>query len=428
MSVYDRWHLSNPPPGAKRCGKHRLVPSAEHEQGLRWQVRGQDDHGKPVKFNVDSRDEAITRDAELKASVKAGRYVDERAGKVTLRSRCELWVSTREHDPATRERVETAFRCHVYEDPDRPGWTPRGAIAIGEAPIGLLARQPSRLESWLRSLRLHGNTKALLFDLLSSVFKQAVRDHIITENPFADGIDRPKHVKREVVAWPAERVAGVAAQLPPHLRAMPLLAAACGHRQAEAFAVSVPDLGDLRRMCRIDVQLKLVAGQPVFAPLKNDNARTVPVAAWVRDVLGGHMRDHPPVPVTLPWLRPDGQLGKPVTRRLLFTRPDGQPLSRMSFNPMWRRAWAAAGVEPAEQVNGFHVCRHSCAAVWLSGGLNIGKVARFLGDSVAVVSKTYSNFLPADDDRARSIMDAHFSVLAERPNALRVPSDQTGGV
>jgi integrase len=424
VSVADRWHRVHPEPGDKKCSKHRKVPSAEHEQGMRWQVRGTDSDRKPVKRNFESEEEAKDFDAELKASVRAGKYVDERAGRIPLRARCELWVSTRTgQDPVTRERVETAFRCHVYEDPRRPGFTPRGAIAIGETPIGLLARQPSRLEQWLASLRLHGNTKALLFDLVSSVFKQAVRDHVIVENPFADGIDRPKQVKRDVAAWPAEQVADVAAELPGHLRAMPLLAAACGHRQAEAFAVAVPDLGDLRRMCRVDVQLKLVGGRPVFAPLKNDNARTVPVAAWVRDALGDHIDAYPPVPVTLPWLKDDGQLGKPVTRRLLFTRPDGQPLSRMSFNPMWRRAWAAAGVEAAEQVNGFHVCRHSAAAVWLSGGLNIAKVARFLGDSVAVVSKTYSHFLPADDDRARTIMDEHFSALAERQNALPRPSE-----
>ena len=421
MSIRDRWHLARPEPGERKCGSHRKVPSAEHEQGLQWQVVGTDDHGKTVKFNVATKDEAATKDAELKASVKAHRYVDERAGRTPLRARCELWVSTREHDPTTRERVETAFRCHVYEDPQRPGFTPRGAVAIGDMPIGLLARRPSTLEAWLKSLRLHGNTKALLFDLMSAVFKQAVRDHIIVDNPFKDGIDRPKAVKHEPDAWPAELVADVAAGLPPHLEAMPLLAAACGHRQAEAFAVSKADLGPLLRTCRVDVQLKLVGNRPVFAALKNDHVRTVPVAEAVRDLLAEHLRLFPATPVTLPWLKQDGQMGKPVTRLLVFTRPDGQPLTRNSFNPMWRRAWAAAGVEPAEQVNGFHVCRHSAAAAWLSGGLNIAKVARNLGDSVAVVSKTYAHFLPADDDRARAIMDEHFSPLAERRNTLKTP-------
>lgn len=426
MSVADRWHLVHPEPGTRKCSAHRKVPSAEHEIGMRWQVRGRDADEKQIKRNFESLAEAEAFDAELKVAVKSGRYVDERAGKVTLRSRCELWIATREHDPATRERVETAFRCHVYEDPEHPGRTPRGAIAIGDAPVGLLARQPSRLEAWLRSLRLHGNTKALLFDLLSSVFKQAVRDHIVMENPFVGGIDRPKYIKRAPAAWPAETVAGVAAELPAYLEAMPLLAAACGHRQAEAFAVAKADLDFFRATCRIDVQLKLVSNRPVFAPLKNDNARTVPIAAAVRDLLAEHMRLFPPVPVTLPWLREDGELGKPVTRLLVFTRPDGRPLSRMSFNPMWRRAWAVAGIEAAEQVNGFHVCRHSCASAWLSGGLNIARVAAYLGDTVAVVSKTYAHFLPSDEQRARGIMDEHFSGLAERQNALTFPSEAKG--
>ena len=148
------------------------------------------------------------------------------------------------------------------------------------------------------------------------------------------------------------------------------------------------------------------------------------MADWVYDQLAEHQHLFPAVPVTLPLLRADHTLGKPVTRLLLFTRPDGTVLSRNSFNPMWRRAWKAAGVKDADQVNGFHVCRHSAAAAWLSGGLNIARVANYLGDSVAVVSTTYSHFLPSDEARARAIMNEHFSVLAERQTS-RVPSSET---
>jgi integrase len=115
-----------------------------------------------------------------------------------------------------------------------------------------------------------------------------------------------------------------------------------------------------------------------------------------------------------------------VTRELLFTRDDGRALNCGLFNPYWRKAWRAAGVKEADQINGFHVCRHSAAAAWLSNGLNIAKVAHFLGDSVAVVSKTYSHYLPSDDDRARAIMDEHFACLAGGPNALTLPSESNG--
>jgi integrase len=422
MSVYDRWHLARPPAGAKTCGKHKgKVPSAVHGQGLRWQVRGTDDRGRRVKFSFGSFEDAGTRDAELKAAVKAGRYVDERAGKVTLRSRCELWLTTRTHDPVTRERVEATFRNHVYEDPDHPGVTPRGRTAIGEVSMLLLSRQPTRLKAWLAALPLHDNTKCLLYDLIASVFRDAVHDHIIVESPFGDAVRRPRAVRRDVAAWPAALIADVAGSLPAQWEAMPLLAAACGHRQAEAFAVAKSDIDFLRRTCRIEAQLKLVGGRPVFAPIKNDRPRIVPLPSWTAGRLARHLELFPPVPVTLPWLKPDHTIGKDVTRLLLFTREGRRPLTRSAFNPHWRRAWKAAGVEDAEQVNGFHVCRHSAASAWLSGGLNIAKVAAFLGDSVAVVSRTYAHFLPDDDERARGIMEAHFSALAERHPAPVVP-------
>ena len=426
MSTGDRWHLVHPPADARKCS-HRKYPSAEHEQGLRWQVRGADPDGRHVKRNFEYQAEAEAFDAELKAAVRAGRYVDERAGRVTLRSRCELWRSTRDHDPLTAERTETAFRCHVYEDPASPGRTPQGGIAIGEVPIGVLARQPSRLEAWLSATPLHVNSRLVLFDLVSAVFQAAVHDHIITENPFRLAVKRPRRVDLDVVAWDAATMVTVASGLPARWQPMPLLAASCGHRQGEAFAVAVRDVDFLRRTCRVDVQVKTVGNALVFAPIKNDRVRTVPVAADVIEVLAASMCEFGPVPVTLPWSqRSHRQHGKPVTRELLFTRPDGRALNRSAFNPYWRRAVKAAGIEYVPQIGGFHVCRHSAAAVWLSDGLNIARVASYLGDSVATVSKHYSHFMPDDTERARGIMDRHFAGLAGRSNALTFPSEAGG--
>ncbi|MFF3410646.1 hypothetical protein ACFYW8_31445 [Streptomyces sp. NPDC002742] len=60
------------------------------------------------------------------------------------------------------------------------------------------------------------------------------------------------------------------------------------------------------------------------------------------------MDAHPPVEVTLPWLRPDGA---PVTKRLLFLRTDGNgAVRRTDFNVRyWKPALVAAGAPAAEQ-------------------------------------------------------------------------------
>ena len=69
MSVGDRWHLVHPPAEARRCS-HRKYPSAEHELGLRWQVRGTDGDGRPVKRNFEYQSDADAFDAELKAKAE----------------------------------------------------------------------------------------------------------------------------------------------------------------------------------------------------------------------------------------------------------------------------------------------------------------------------------------------------------------------
>jgi hypothetical protein len=69
-------------------------------------------------------------------------------------------------------------------------------------------------------------------------------------------------------------------------------------------------------MMHVDAQVKYLAGCLFFAPVKNRKTRDVPVADPVIPVLAEHVRQYPPVKVTLPWGAPDG---KPVTRELMFT-------------------------------------------------------------------------------------------------------------
>ena len=96
-------------------------------------------------------------------------------------------------------------------------------------------------------------------------------------------------------------------------------------RQGELFGAALGDLDFLRKIMHVDVQVKYLAGCLFFAPVKNRKTRDVPVADPVIPVLAEHVRQYPPVKVTLPWGAPDG---KPVTRELMFTtlgRPGAQP-------------------------------------------------------------------------------------------------------
>ena len=392
-------------------------------QGDRWQVRWRDDTGRQRKENFAKRADADNRDTAVKSGLKAGTYIDPQAGKITFREKAEQWRTSRTHDLATAQRIKSEFENHVYSDPENPGRTRKGGPAIGDYQIGALAKQPSVIQGWIAGLKLHPNSARPVIADVSQVFTAAVDDHIISRNPLsARSIQRPKPLTREASAWTYEQVSAVADALPARLSAMVPLGAACGHRQAELFGAAVDDLDFLGKMIHIEVQVKYVDHCLVFAPVKNRKTRDVPVADPVIPVLAEHARLHPPVSVTLPWMTPDG---KPVTRRLLFTRPDGKPHYKGSFNDYWRRAWRKAGIPEADRINGMHVLRHTAASVWLSAGLGLAKVASYLGDTKEVVLATYAHFLPYDDDRARQIMNGFFKATASGSSALDVPSEAT---
>ncbi|HMH93696.1 MAG TPA: tyrosine-type recombinase/integrase [Streptosporangiaceae bacterium] len=448
MSVYDRWHLAHPPAGAKKCGQHRKAPSSAHGTGLRWQVRGTDQDGRQVKQNFEFEEDAKDKEAELKASVRAGTFVDDRAGKITFQVYAEQWRKTRVHDPVTAERIRSAFENHVYEGRAKgaaKGKTAQGGNSIGQYPMAALSRRVSIVQGWIASLPGHANTALLMITDVSQVFRAAVDDKIIALNPLAaDSVQKPRPVESQAVAWPRERVEAVAAELPAGMQPMPYLGACCAHRQGELCAVALEDLDFLRKTCGISYQVKYmdVTGvadltsppRPsplrgkilVFAPTKNKKPREVPVADEVILMLSAHLAGCPATAVTLPRVRRDGKIEGDLTRRLVFTN-GGRPWYRGTVQRPWDRARKAAGVPAAAQVNGWHVLRHTAASEWLSKGLGLAKTAAYLGDTQGVVLKTYSHFMPADEDRAREIMNAFFSAPAESADAPRMTSDLPAG-
>jgi integrase len=421
MSVYDRWHRNE---GDKPCGEHsrgkvKIYPTAEHGCSKRWQVRWRDDQGRQRKQAFERKADAEQFDAKVKTQLADGSYVDPSAGQVTFRAYAEQWRLGRTHDLSTAERIEVALRVHAYAAEGTLGKTTTGGPAIGDYPMRVLAKRPSLIQAWIKGLSLHPNTARKVIGDVSQVFTAAVEDGILTRNPLAaKSVQLPKPVKTEAVPWTAPQVAAVAAELPPRLAALPYLGAACGPRQGELFALALCDVDFLRKMLRIDTQVKYAGGTWYWAPVKNGKARDVPVTGRVIPVLAEHVRLFPPAEVTLPWGEPDG---KPVARTLLFTWPGDEAIKRTGFNPMWIRAWKRAGIPDRGRKNGCHVLRHTAASAWLSAGLGLAKVAAYLGDTQEVVLRTYSHFMPGDDDRARDIMDAFFAAAEDADQAASAP-------
>lgn len=130
------------------------------------------------------------------------------------------------------------------------------------------------------------------------------------------------------------------------------------------------------------------------------------------------MKTFPPVAVTLPWAKADGE---PKTVRLLFVDDKSRAYNRSVFNMgAWKLALAAAGVIPprergarylqAAPEDGMHALRHAYASVLLDAGESIKALSEFLGHSdPGFTLRTYTHLLPSSETRTRKAIDDAFT-------------------
>lgn len=424
MAVTDRWHRSHPRPDHVpcKCGTARkpLHPTAEHEQGDRWQVRWVDDEGRSRKLNRPKkggkRDEsdpdiyAEALDAKVQAELNAGTYVDPGAGKTTLEEFARQWRDNQGGDLPTLSRVDSTLKVHIYDK------------AIGKQPMVLLAKRPSMVQQWIRTMSgLEPSTVRNHLRILSSIMLAAVDDGVIGRNPArARSVKPPTVVPREVVPWTLERVLAAREAMPAEHAAMVDAGVGCGLRQGECFGLALDAINFLGREVEVIRQVRLLdSGELVFAPPKRGKLRSVPLHERDSLQLAAHIAAYGTTTVTLPWVTPGG---KPHTAELLFVTAAGGALHRTRFNPEeWRPARRAAGA-PDTRANGWHVLRHTFASAQLAGGVDIKALAVYLGHTdPGFTLRTYTHLMPDASDRARKAMSDFYRITEQ--SARKVPGE-----
>ena len=435
MAVYDQWHRS-PRPGDVPCGcgtkRSPLYPSAQHKRGRRWQVRYRNLSGKQksrgfaTKVGQDPARHADAFDAQVQRELDTGNYTDPALAEATLQSYAETWRKAQPHKPERASTVEGYFRCHVYEGEPDSGRTPMGGVAIGQHPLGLLARRPSLTQSWITAMPLAGSTARSIIGLLSSVFQAAMEDGIIGRDPTAArSVTRPPKSRKRPRVWTAAQVAAVRDALPGRYQVIPELGAATGMRQGEVFGLGADDVQFLGRRphVRVERQLKVIGGQPMLAPVKNRKPHSVPLAPSAALALARHMEAFPPVTVTLPWYDPGDRMhGQPVTVRLVLVNARRHPIRSSTFgDAVWHPALERAGIVasrrgPARE-DGMHVLRHTFASLQLRARVDVVRVAAWMGDTPEMVLGTYAHLLPGDDDSdGRDAVDGFLSGASCAPD------------
>jgi integrase len=168
------------------------------------------------------------------------------------------------------------------------------------------------------------------------------------------------------------------------------------------FPTATPILGvqrDPNSVLRIDRQLACVTGQPMYLkpPKTNAGIRTLPLAAPVAEALTAHVRQHPPLTITLPWGRPDGA---PVTVALLFHH-EGHPLDRFAWSKIWRSVQRDARVSDVD----YHGLRHYAVSSMIRYGATIKEVQSFAGHaSSRTTLDVYGHLWSDSEDRIRAAL------------------------
>lgn len=392
MPVDDLWYRRERGPSGKR------VPSQRHGRGKRWRVRYVDDVGRTRTRSFDRRPDAERFDANTRADVSQGRYVDPAAGRVTVSDYAGQWRSAQLWRGSTAEMVERAFRLHIL---------PRlGGLSMG-------AVRPSHLRGLVAELArdLAPTTVALVYGYATAMFAAAVGDRVIGVTP-CTGVRLPAVEREDRFIPTPPQVHALAVALPSRLRGAVYLAAGCGLRVSEVFGLELAHVDFLRRTVTVAQQMASQARHgPFLAPPKTvTSARTVELPDTVAAAVAAQLAEHPARDVELTD-RTDPRHERTRTARLLFTRQGGRPVQRNGWSREWRPAVEAAGL-PAGF--GMHGLRHYYATLLIHAGASVKTVQLALGHATPTITlNTYTHEWPEALDRTRSLVDTALGAVPQ---------------
>lgn len=410
------------------------VKSARHpgrggsKGAKRWLAVWIDPDGNERSKVFAKQSEAKAYADKMEADARRGEYVDKDAGKAKFGDIARTWLRLRDVGALSRERYESVFRIHV--DP-----------VFGNRQIGAI--MPSDIDKWLKTGPISGlgdEMRETAYFIVAGTLDLAVADQLRRDNPARHKIvSKPKVEPKERAHWQVETVWRVRDEHPEPYRAIVDVEAGLGLRRGCAFGLAEDDLDFEAGKARVRRQIAFVGGQWVFKAPKGGKERTVPMARGVAASLEAHMAKYPPVECTLPWCDEKGNIGDPVTARLLFVwrgghRVSGKPLLRESTfgkpiragtydQGVWKPALSRAGVLPPPEKNarggwiykigdrkgtGQHVLRHFFQTVLDDAGVSLAARMEFMGHSKkgkVVTIASYGHVTEESFESARNAVD-----------------------
>jgi integrase len=372
---------------------------------MRYRVRYLGADGRERSKSFPDRQKAAAEDflTEIESRKLRGSFVDPVAGRVTFARYAGDWLDQQTFDESTREVTERRLRRHI---------TP----TLGH--LELAAIRPEHLRQLDRRLQMAGLSdgfRAVALGNVSTILNAAVDDDRIAKNPCKARTAKPPRLRAaRVLPWSVQQVLTLRSHLPDRYKVLIDVGAGCGMRQGEILGLAADDFDFSRGIIHVRRQIKIVRARLVFAEPKGRKLREVPLPQSVALRLRRHIKEFPPVLVTLPWGTPDG---RSVAADLIVHGPTGVAINRNRLNgEVWWPAAAKAGIEQ-ERKNGMHALRHFYASTLLDAGESIKALADYLGHAdPGFTLRTYTHLMPSSEERTRKAIDRAFGhEIVSRP-------------
>mgnify|MGYP005993983849 FL=1 len=367
--VEDRWHRAD---GS---------PSASFQIGKRWRARYVDNRSKEHTRAFSRKSDAQRWLDEVVTTQVTGTYIDPALGSELFETVAEKWFSTKAtRKPKTVAGYRSLLDTHVLRR-----WS---GVRLSDI-------HHEDVQDWVNSLSAPGagfrhRDRALspsraiqAYQILNQVLKYAIRSRRLASNPAAD-VDLPRKSETRKRFLTHRQVHQLASQT-ERFETLTLVLAYCGLRFGEAAGLEVGDLDLSAARIRVRQSATAVTGRGiVVGPTKNHTARSVPVPAFLVDMLTGHIVGSAPGDLVFP-SRKGGYL------------PLGE--YRWAFD----KGAAAIGIDDLIP----HELRHTAASLAIQSGANVKVIQRMLGHKSATLTfDLYGHLYPDDLDDVANALDA----------------------
>lgn len=245
--------------------------------------------GKQMQRSFTGKTQKEVREKMQAAAVELNEKVYQEPSKITLGAWLDIWAEEYLGDvkPFTVASYKTQIRVHI-----KPAL---GAVKLST----LAAHDIQRFYNSLSKPRgdaapLSAKTIKNIHGVLHRALRQAVENQYIKVNP-SDVCKLPRVVKKELQPLDELQIAEFLKAIKGHkYETFYTVTLFTGMREGEAIGLKWDCVDFKAGTIRIDKQLqreKKKGGQYVFAPLKNDKARTIKAAPWVMQLLKHHKNE-----------------------------------------------------------------------------------------------------------------------------------------